>query len=72
MLERVRNGYQWMKRHRTKVLGMAAVAVGYCQNNLAQLGHLLSPQWQGRILMAFGVAAFFIGLYNTFAPSDPP
>jgi hypothetical protein len=57
----------WVWSHRTKVLGIAAVAVAYVQNNLGQLGHLLPEAWQGVILAFFGVLAFLIGLYNTFA-----
>jgi hypothetical protein len=62
--------WAWGWGHRTKVLGMAAVGVGYGQNNLAQLGHVLSAKWQGAILGTFGVLAFLLGLYNTFAARD--
>jgi hypothetical protein len=53
--------------HRTKLLGLAAVGVAYGQSNLAQLGTIIPPKYQGILLGAFGVAAFFIGLYNTLA-----
>lgn len=66
---------RWAWRHKTKLLGSAAVGVAYAQNNLAQVGKLISPRWEGAILGAFGVLAFLIGLYNQFAKpdaQDPP
>jgi hypothetical protein len=60
----------WVWRHKTKVLGGAAVGVAYGQNNLAQLGHVIPPAWQGGILAGFGVLAFIIGLCNTLIPPD--
>jgi hypothetical protein len=62
---------KWVWNHKTKVLGLAAIAVGYVQNNLAQVGHLIPLAWQGAVLGFFGVLAFAIGLYNTFAKPDP-
>lgn len=63
----------WAWGHRTKCLGLLACAIAYGQNNLAQLGHVLSPALQGAILAVFGVAAFLLGLYNTFAcPAQEP
>jgi hypothetical protein len=71
-MDRLKRWLKWLNSHKTKVLGGAAVGVAYVQNNLAQVGHFLSPKLQGVILGAFGVAAFLIGLYNTFASRDPP
>ena len=70
----VKAKWKWTRRHLTKVLGLSAAAVAYGQNNLAQLGHIVSPQWQGGILATFGVLAFALGLGNTFFPPDqePP
>lgn len=69
---RLKQWLQWLNAHKTKLLGAAAAGVAYVQNNLAQTGHILSPSLQGAILGAFGVAAFVIGLVNTFATRDPP
>jgi|HubBroStandDraft_6_1064221.scaffolds.fasta_scaffold225558_4 hypothetical protein len=71
-MDRLKRWLKWLNAHKTKLLGGAAVAVAYVQNNLGQMGHLLSPKWQGVILGLFGVAAFVIGLYNTLAQSEPP
>lgn len=73
--QRIKLGCAWTWSHRTKVLGLLAVGVAYGQNNLALLGHLLPQAWTGVILGVFGVLAFLLGLYNTFAnpqPSEPP
>ncbi len=69
---KLRLAFLWLWSHRTKVLGMLAVAVGYGQNNLMQLGHVLPAKWTGAILAGFGVLAFLIGLYNTLANSQAP
>jgi protein involved in ribonucleotide reduction len=69
---RTKQALQYLNSHKTKVLGLAAAGVAYVQNNLAQAGHLLSPKLQGAILAVFGVAAFVIGLVNTFTNRDPP
>jgi hypothetical protein len=71
-MDRFKRWLKWANAHKTKLLGGAAVGVAYVQNNLAQVGHLLSPGLQGAILGAFGVAAFVIGLYNTLANREPP
>lgn len=65
--------WRWLWSHRTKALGVLAVGVGYGQNNMALLGHVLSIRWQGIVLGVFGVLAFLIGLYNTYAtqPAKP-
>jgi hypothetical protein len=64
----------WTWGHRTKCLGLLACGIAYCQNNLAMLGKILPPALQGVILGFFGIAAFALGLYNTFAHPDrePP
>jgi hypothetical protein len=71
-MNRIKLWLRWLNSHKTKTLGLAAAGVAYVQNNLAQAGHLLSPKLQGAILAVFGVAAFVIGLVNTFANRDPP
>lgn len=71
MWAKVKAAAAWTWSHRTKVLGGAAVGIGYAQNNLAQLGHVLPDSWSGVILGVFGVLAFAIGLYNTFANPQP-
>jgi hypothetical protein len=68
---RLKQWFKWASSHKTKILGLAAAGIAYVQNNLAQAGHILSPSLQGAILGAFGVAAFVIGLVNTFATRDP-
>jgi len=72
MIIRIKRLATWVWCHRTKTLGLTAIGIAYAQNNLAQIGHLLSPKLQGAILAVFGVAAFVIGLVNTFANRDPP
>ena len=67
MWQRLKVWFAYLISHRTKALGIAAVAVAYGQNNLGQLGHVLPAHWQGVLLGAFGVAAFCIGLINTLA-----
>lgn len=65
----------WLKRawqHRTKIIGGIAMAAGYAQNNLAQLGHVLPEKYHGMILSGLGVLVFFIGLYNSAAAQDGP
>ncbi len=71
MLEHIKAPFKWVWCHRTKSLGVLAVAVGYGQGHLAQLGDVLPPKWQGKILAGFGVLAFLIGLFNTLRRPDP-
>jgi protein involved in ribonucleotide reduction len=71
-MDKLKRWIKWLNSHKTKLLGAAAAGVAYVQNNLAQAGHVLSPQLQVAILGAFGVAAFVIGLVNTFTTRDPP
>lgn len=71
-MNRLKQWLNWVNSHKTKLLGGAAAAIAYVQNNLAQTGHILSPKLQGAILGAFGVAAFVIGLVNTIASREPP
>lgn len=72
MLDRIEAKLLMLWSHRTKIVSLLALGAAYMQNNLAQLGHVLSPRWQGAILAFFGVVMFLIGLYNTFAPKDEP
>jgi hypothetical protein len=71
-MNRIKQWLAWLNAHKTKSLGLAAIGIAYVQNNLAQVGHLLSPKLQGAILGVFGVGAFVIGLVNTFTQRDPP
>jgi hypothetical protein len=72
VIQALKDRLRWCWQHRTKALGLAALGIAYVQNNLAQVGHFMSAQWQGGILAVFGVLAFVIGLYNTFALREPP
>lgn len=60
----------WLWAHRTKIVGILAMGVGYAQNNLAQLGHVLPPSWHGVLIAAFGIITFCIGLYNSIAAAQ--
>lgn len=51
--------------HRTKLLGAIAMAAGYAENNLAQLGHVIPDRYRGALLSGLGVIVFLVGLYNS-------
>ena len=56
--------------HRTKTLAVIGGGAAYCQNHLADMGHVLPEHLQGLLLGVFSVIVFALGLYNMFAVPD--
>lgn len=65
MWERIKGRGRWLWCHRTKIAGALGMGAGFAQNNLAQLGHVLPPQWHGILIAALGMIVFCIGLFNS-------
>lgn len=61
---------EFVKKHRTKILGALQVTVGGVMTYLPNIQSFLKPMHYGLITMAIGVTTGLLGFFNTLAQRE--